>query len=91
MASTASEVHLQQDALAACVRALRGVASFRLDSALDRRLQDLGERKEFLSPEEHSELLALVALAQQRTRERLEAQLALEQLLSAFPDLAGAA
>jgi len=36
-----------------CVRALRPVADSELEPALDRRMQDLGERKEFLSPDEH--------------------------------------
>jgi hypothetical protein len=54
--------------------------------ALDQRLRDLGERKEFLSPEEHAELLALVAFTQQRTLEKLEAELALRRLQAVVPD-----
>jgi hypothetical protein len=51
-------------ALRTCERALRRVADYRLDPALDQRLRDLGERKEWLSRAEHDELLALVAFTQ---------------------------
>ncbi len=74
--------------LEACERALRRVANYRLDPALDQRLRDLGERKEWLSAAEHEELLALVAFTQQRTLEKLEAEAALQDLQSACADLA---
>jgi hypothetical protein len=72
-----------QSALRTCERALRRVADYRLDPALDQRLRDLGERKEWLSQAEHDELLALVAFTQQRTLEKLDAEAALQELQSA--------
>lgn len=74
--------------LQSCERALRRVADYRLDPALDQRLRDLGERKEWLSEAEHEELLALVAFTQQRTLEKLEAEAALQDLQSACAELA---
>lgn len=75
-----------RSALEACRSALRRVAMDTMPPALDQRLRDLGERKEFLSPEEHAELLALVAFTQQRTLEKLEAELALRRLQAVVPD-----
>jgi hypothetical protein len=46
-----------------------------------------GERKEFLTPAEHAELMAWVTFTQQRTIEKLQAELALQRLLEAFPEL----
>jgi hypothetical protein len=74
-------------ALQACVAALRRVAEYQVEPALDERLRDQGERKEFLGPEEHAELKALVAFTQQRTLEKLEAGLALQRLLAVCPEL----
>jgi hypothetical protein len=73
-------------AVRSCVRALRQVACYQLPAALDRRLQELGENKEFLAPAEHEHLLALVAFTQERTAEKLQAELALRQLEAVFPD-----
>ncbi len=74
--------------LQTCERALRRLADYRLDPALDQRLRDLGERKESLSAAEHEELLALVAFTQQRTLEKLEAEAALQDVQSACEELA---
>jgi hypothetical protein len=79
-----------REALISCVSALRRVAEYKLDPALDRRMLELGERKEYLSPDEHAELMALVTFSQTRTVEKLDAELALRRLESAFPELAGA-
>ncbi|MCI0684346.1 MAG: hypothetical protein L0Y71_19725 [Gemmataceae bacterium] len=76
--------------LDACVPALRMLATYELDPMLARRMQEMGERKEFLTPEEHAELLALVRFSQQRTIEKLQAGLALNQLRATFPDFVGA-
>jgi hypothetical protein len=78
-----------QSAFRTCERALRRVADYRLEPALDQRLRDLGERKEWLSEAEHDELLALVAFTQQRTLEKLDAEAALQELQSACAQLAG--
>ena len=75
-------------ALATSTAALRRVAGYALPAALDRRILDLGERKENLTPDERAELLAWVAFTQQRSEERLEAELALRKLADVFPDLA---
>ena len=77
-----------QSAIRSCERALRRVADYRLDPALDQHLRDLGERKEWLSRAEHDELLALVAFTQQRTLEKLEAEAALQDLQTACAELA---
>jgi hypothetical protein len=78
-----------QSAFRTCERALRRLADYRLDPALDQRLRDLGERKEWLSKAEHDELLALVAFTQQRTLEKLDAEAALRELQTACAPLAG--
>jgi hypothetical protein len=79
-----------QSALWASHRALRRVAGYALDPALDMHLRELGERKEFLSAGEHEELMALVAFTQQRSIEKLEAELALQHIEAACPELASA-
>ena len=60
-------VVLAEDILRDCIHALRPVADYELEPALDRRLNDLGERKEFLTQEEHAELLDLVAFVRRRS------------------------
>jgi len=77
-----------QSALQVSHRALRRIASYTLDPALDQRLRELGERKEFLSSPEHDELMALVSFTQQRSIEKLEAELALRSIEAACPQLA---
>jgi hypothetical protein len=72
-----------------CVRSLRGLADYELDESLQRRLADLGERKEFLDPAEHDELMSLVSFAEKRTEEKLQAQLALRRLGEFLPTLVG--
>ena len=76
-----------QDALGLCVGTLRQVAEYELDDAVKRRMQQLGERKEFLGEEEHAELMSLVSFTERRTRERLDAQLALKRLGAVLPEL----
>ena len=63
----------------ACAVALRRIADYELDPSFQQRRHTLDERKEFLSPAECEELLALVDFAQQRTLEKLEAQVALSR------------
>jgi hypothetical protein len=60
-----------QSAIQACAVALRRMATYKLDPSLHRRMRALGELKEFLTPAEHEELLALVDFAHQRTIEKL--------------------
>ena len=78
---------LFRSALDACVNTLRRLANYQLDAALEERLQDLGERKEVLGEREHQFLMALIGFTQQRTREKLEAELALRRLQEAIPEL----
>ena len=75
-----------QSALRHGVHALKRVASYGLPSALDRRMQQLGENKEYLGASEHEELLALVTFAHERTLEKLQAELALRELQPFLPD-----
>ena len=72
----------------AAAAALRRVAGYSLPSELDRRILELGERKESLTDDERAELMAWVAFTQQRSVEKFEAQAALNRLLAAFPELA---
>jgi uncharacterized protein YbjT (DUF2867 family) len=76
-----------RDALTSSVAALRRVSRYALDPALDQRILELAERKEFLTPAERSELLAWVSFTQQRTLEKLEAERALHSLVSICPEL----
>ena len=82
------EVPDQAKALHACRAALQRIAEYKLDPAIDQHMLDMGERKESLDPAQHAELMALVAFTQQRTVEKLEAQVALQRLESAYPELA---
>jgi hypothetical protein len=56
-----------QSALRHGVGALKRVANSVLPAALDRRLRELGENKEYLGATEHEELLALVTFTHERT------------------------
>jgi hypothetical protein len=75
-----------QAALRHGVHALKRVANYVLPAALDRRLQQLGENKEYLGAAEHEELLALVTFTHERTLEKLQAELALRELQTLLPD-----
>ena len=68
-----------QGALTASVAALRRVATYQLPVALDRRILNLGERKDSLTPEEREELMAWVAFTQELSVEKLAAELALQR------------
>ena len=87
MTAVSTEDPQFQSAIQACAVALRRMAHFELSPSLHQRMHILGERKEFLSQAEHEELLALVDFAHQRTLEKLEAQVALDRLRTALPDV----
>jgi hypothetical protein len=87
MTTVSTEDPQFQSAIQACAIVLQRMADYELDPSLHRQLQELGERKEFLSPAEHEALLALVDFAHQRTIEKLEAQAALEHLRTALPGM----
>ena len=76
-----------EEVLADCVAALRRVAEYRLPAALDRRLLWLSENKERLSEEEREELLAAVEFAEDRTVEKLQAEVVLRRLARLYPHL----
>lgn len=76
-------------ALQRCVEALRRMAEYSLDDNVNRRMRQLGEHKEFLTEEEHAELMTLVDFTQKRTLEKLDAQLALDRLGEILPGLVG--
>ena len=78
-----------RSALETSVSALKRVAGYTLDPALDRRVLDLGERKESLTPAEHAELLAWVAFTQQLSLDKLKAELALRRLAAVYPNADG--
>jgi hypothetical protein len=85
MTTVSTEDPQFQLAIQACAVALRRLVDYKLEPSLHRRMRQLGERKEFLSPEEHEELLALVDFAHQRTLEKLEAKAALDRLRTTLP------
>ncbi len=91
MSTTAPVEPAWRDALASSVAALRKVAGYTLPPELDRRILELGERKESLTANERAELMAWVAFTQQRSIEKLEAEVALKRLAAAFPELANPA
>jgi hypothetical protein len=62
------------------------MANYVLPPALDRRLQRLGENKEYLGAADHEELLALVTFTHERTIEKLQAELALRELQTLLSD-----
>jgi hypothetical protein len=59
---------------------LRRVSNCTMPPALDRRMLDLGERKEMLTPEERDELMAWVAFSQELSVEKSAADVVLDQL-----------
>ena len=66
------------------IRSLRKMAAYQLPPELDRRILEMGERKTTLTPTEHAELLAWVDFTQQRTLEKLSAEVALKRLGVSF-------
>lgn len=87
MSASAPAEPAWQDAVASSAAAHRRVAAYALPPELDRRILDLGERKETLTPEERAELLAWVAFTQQRSIEKAEAEVALRRLAAICPEL----
>jgi len=88
MSATAPVEPAWQAALESSAAALRRVASYTLPPELDRRVLELGERKESLTEDERAELMAWVTFTQQRSVEKLEAEVALRRLAAVCPDLA---
>ena len=76
-----------EPALKACITALRGLAEYELAPALSERLLEMSENKEFLDCDQHDQLLALVEFTQQRSKEKLEAQAALQRLREIIPEM----
>jgi hypothetical protein len=80
-------VESRESVLRDCMSTLQLVAAYALPPAVDRRLLWLSENKEKLTEAEREELLGLVAWAEERTREKLQAQLVLKRLRAQWPDL----
>ncbi len=76
-----------QHAINRCAQALKRLACYELDPAINERMLTLGERKEFLEEAEHNELLSLIDFTEKRTLEKLEAQSALKQLGEFIPEI----
>jgi hypothetical protein len=74
-----------KQALHPTITFLRRMARYKLEPAVQRRMLELGERKEFLGKAEHNELLALVAFSERRSIEKLEALVALKRLGEVVP------
>ncbi len=91
MSATAPNEPAWREALASSVAALRKAAGYTLPPELDRRVLELGERKESLTADERAELLAWVAFTQQRSIDKLEAEVALKRIAAALPELANPA
>ena len=72
-----------------CASTLQRVAAYRLPPAVDRRLLWLSENKEVLSPAENDELLALIDFSEDRTVEKLQANVLLSRLAATCPELVG--
>jgi hypothetical protein len=88
MTSTATgHPHNLEEVLAECVAALQGIAATRLPLPLDRRMLWLSENKEILSEAEREELLAAIEFAEDRTLQKLRAQVLLKRLAELFPNL----
>ena len=73
------------EALRSSAKALSRLAGHALPPELDRRILELGEHKDALSPDERAELFAWVTFTQQRSIDTAEAQVALRRLTSVFP------
>jgi len=80
-------VALPREALKHSLKALRRMADYELETPIQRRMLELGERKEFLGDDERAEPISLVEFSEHRMMERLEARLALRELEQAVPDL----
>lgn len=88
MAASVSIEPAWQEALGGSLATLQRVAAYTLPPPLDRRILDLGERKESLDADERAELLAWVEFTQQRSADKWEAELALRRLKAYCPDFA---
>jgi len=71
--------------IASSADALRRVANYVLPATLDRRMLELGERKDTLSQAERDELLSLVEFAQDHLIEKIEAEVTLRELDAPCP------
>lgn len=76
-----------RSALEGSVSALRRLAESQLPPGVERRMHELGERKELLSESERDEYSDLVDFWRHRTLEKAEAAVALQRLCEAAPDL----
>ena len=68
-----------------CAATLQTIADYKLPVAMDRRLLWLSENKEVLNPSECDELLALIDFSEDRTVEKLRANIMLRRLAETCP------
>ena len=88
--AVASELEeAQESAIVASADALNQKADYILPKSIDKLILELGERKDTLSPDERDELLCWIEFAQEKTLEKVTAELALRQLRRAFPQILG--
>jgi hypothetical protein len=69
------------------IEALRSLAEYKLPPMLQRRMHELGANKEFLSPDQHAELVELVEFSLDRSVEKTKAMQALKRLREIAPQL----
>lgn len=74
-------------ALKHALSVLKRTARYKMEPFLARRMHELGERKEFLDPSEHRELMRLVAFWRKRTLDVWEARLALREFNRLIPGM----
>jgi len=77
----------QESAIVASADALKQKADYVLPKSIDKLILELGERKDSLTPDEREELLSWIEFAQDKTLEKVTAELALRQLRRAFPQI----
>jgi hypothetical protein len=77
----------QESTLRACMTTLQRMADYHLPATVDRRLLWLSENKELLTAAEWDELRALVDWTEERSREKLEAQIVLRCIATHWPEL----
>ena len=79
----------KRQALQICAEALRHAAERRLPRPLERKILKMIEAKESLTDAEHEQLVTLVGVSQEQSLQKVKAQVALELLHKAYPDLKG--
>ena len=74
------------NAIRVSTAALKRWSNYQLPPELDRRILDLGERKESLTESERLEFMAWIEFTQQKSIDKLSAEVALKRLEEQFPE-----